>query len=140
MSFCILIGGNKICYASEHSQVDREAKTLSLRSRNLTFDNIINVDEKLVYSIHPEDSEKTILKQEAVITVQNVPLINYLEDAFVSRMTVNAQTGRQAIEFVIDQMNTISSDVNKITDNLAHLTQKNLVNIAGSSTQMNFKN
>jgi len=136
-----LIGGNKTCYASEHSQVNRNTKTLSLRSRNLTFDNIINVDEKLEYSVHPEDNEKTILKQEAVITVQNVPLIDYLENTFISRMNVNAQTGRQAIEFVIHQMNNISDDMNKITDNLANITQANLANITNSTNQrFNLKN
>lgn len=145
-----IIGGNKICYASEHSTVDREAKTLSLRSRNLTFNNIINVDESLVYSPHPEDSSKTMLRQEAVITVQNVPLIDYLENTFVNRMTVNAQKGRQAIEFVIDKMNNItddvmaitdkmninniSDDVKKITDNLENLATKNV------SDNLHFKN
>jgi hypothetical protein len=121
--------------------IDRDAKTLSLRSRNLTFNNIINVDEKLVYSIHPENSEKTILKQEAVITVQNVPLTDYLENTFVNTMTKNAQTGRQAIEFVIHQMNEISDDVNKISDKLANMTQQNIDNILlNSANRFNYKN
>lgn len=133
-----LLGGSTKVYASEHSEVNREAKTLSLRSRNLTFDSIINVDEKLVYSIHPEDSEKTILKQEAVITVQNVPLTDYLENTFVKTMTVNAQTGRRAIEYVIQQMSEISDDVNKITDNIANITQNNLDKLV--NPKFNFKN
>jgi len=135
-----LLGGNKTCYASEHSEVNRDEKILSLRSRNLTFDNIINVDEKLIYSVHPEDPQKTMLKQEAIITVQNVPLIDYLENTFISKMTVNAATGRKAIEFVIKEMNNITDDVNKITDNLANLTQKNIENIANSANNLQFKN
>jgi len=103
-----ILGGNKTCFASEHSHVDLETKSFSLRSRNLTFNNIINVDEKLVYTIHPDDKEKTLLKQEAVITVQNVPLIDYLEGQMATKMTANAQKGRQAIEFIIRQMNTIT--------------------------------
>ena len=110
-----LLGGNKTCYASEHSQIDRENKTFSLRSRNLTYNTVINVDEKLVYTIHPEDSEKTILKQEAVITVQNVPLIDYLENMFLNKMNGNAQKGRQAIEFIIVKMNNITDDMSSIT-------------------------
>jgi hypothetical protein len=127
-------------FASEHSVIDREKQTLSLRSRNLTFNSIINVDEKLVYSIHPEDAEKTILKQEAVITVQNVPLSDYLESTFVSTMTVNAQTGRKAIEYVINQMREINEDVNKITDNLANDLQQNLANLANSTANLISKN
>lgn len=135
-----LIGGSTKVYASEHSEINREAQTLSLRSRNLTFNSIINVDEKLVYSIHPEDSEKTILKQEAVITVQNVPLTDYLENTFVSTMTVNAQTGRKAIEYVIQQLGEINEDVNKMTDNLANDLQKNLANLTSPRANLNFKN
>jgi hypothetical protein len=115
-----LIGGNRTCYASEHSQIDRENKTFSLRSRNLTFNNVINVDEKLVYTTHPDDSEKTMLKQEAIITVQNVPLIDYLENLFMNKMNTNAHTGRQAIEFIIHKMNNITEDMN---NNLTNATQ-----------------
>jgi hypothetical protein len=100
-----LLGGNRICYASEHSQIDRVNKTLSLRTRNLTCNNIINVDETLCYSIHPNDENKTLLKQEAIITVQNVPLIDYLENLLYSRINSNAIKGRQAIEFIIHKMN-----------------------------------
>lgn len=135
-----LLGGSTKVYASEHSEINREAQTLSLRSRNLTFNSIINVDEKLVYSIHPEDSEKTILKQEAIITVQNVPLTDYLENTFVNTMTVNAQTGRKAIEYVIHQLGEINDDVNKMTDNLANDLQKNLANLTNQRTSLNFKN
>lgn len=137
---CLFQGGSTKVYASEHSEINREAQTLSLRSRNLTFNSIINVDEKLVYSIHPEDSEKTILKQEAIITVQNVPLTDYLENTFVNTMTVNAQTGRKAIEYVIHQLGEINDDVNKMTDNLANDLQKNLANLTNQRTSLNFKN
>lgn len=100
-----LLGGNKICYASEHSQIDLQSRTMSLRSRNLTFNNVLNVDEKLVYSIHPEDESKTLLKQEALITLQNLPLIDYLETALITKINDNAQKGRLAIEFIIKQIN-----------------------------------
>jgi len=121
-----LLGGNRICFASEHSQIDRLNKTLSLRSRNLTFNNVINVDEKLVYSIHPDDDSKTILKQEAVITVQNVPLIDYMENLLATRINSNAAKGRQAIEFIIDKMNNITDDAaitvkSKFGNNTEHL-------------------
>lgn len=105
-----LLGGSKLCHASEHSQIDIKNKTMSLRSRNLTYNNIVNIDEKLVYSIHPEDREKTLLKQEALITVQNVPLIDYLENMMITKIHTNAHMGRQAIEFVIQKMNHMTDD------------------------------
>lgn len=104
-----LLGGNRICYASEHSQIDRVKRTLTLRTRNLTCNNIINVDETLSYSIHPEDESKTVLKQEALITVQNVPLIDYLENLLITQMNSNAAKGRQAIEFIIHKTNNATT-------------------------------
>ena len=62
-----LLGGNRTCYASEHSQIDRVNKTLSLRTRNLTLNNIINVDEKMVYYSDPTNESRTLLKQEVNI-------------------------------------------------------------------------
>jgi hypothetical protein len=105
-----ILGGNHTCYASEHSCVDLSNRTFSLRSRNLTYNTYLNVDEKLVYSPHPDDSSKTLLKQEAMITVQNVPLIDYMENTLCSTINGNAHKGRQAIEFVIQKMNTITDD------------------------------
>jgi len=114
-----LIGGNRICYASEHSCIDLEKKELSLRSRNLTFSNVIHVDEKLTYSVHPQDSSKTLLKQEAQITVSNMPLIDYLEGMMANKINGNAHKGRQAIEFIINQMNQITD---KTTNTFAAAT------------------
>lgn len=114
-----ILGGNRICYASEHSRVDPEKKEFSLRSRNLTFNNIVHVDEKLTYSIHPEDDTKTLLKQEAQITIKNAPLIDYMENMMASKINSNAQIGRQAIEFVIQKMNNITD----VATDVAHFSE-----------------
>lgn len=111
-----LIGGNKTCFGSEHSVIDIKNKSFSLWSRNLTLNNLINVDEKLTYSIHPEDKTKTLLKQEAQITVQNLPIIDYMEGLVLTRINTNAQKGRQAIEFIIHKMNNITDDKAKVTE------------------------
>ena len=95
-----LLGGDRLCHASEHSVVDTNSKTLTLRTRNLTFNSILNVDETLVYKQDPNNPSKTILSQEATITVKNVPLTNYMETIVASTISGNAQKGRQAIEWV----------------------------------------
>ncbi len=105
-----LLGSDRLCHASEHSEIDANNKTFLLRTRNLTFNNIINVDETLVYKTHPHDENKTILTQESCLTVKNVPLTNYMENLIASSMTNNAHKGRQAIEYVIDRMNKITED------------------------------
>lgn len=121
---CKLIGANnEFCFASEHSHIDVKNKQLLLRSRNLTYNSMINVDEKLVYSIHPEDQNKTLLVQEAQITVKNAPLIDYLEGVVAKTINSNAHKGRQAIEFIINKMNNITDEATntvktKLTDTI----------------------
>lgn len=102
-----LLGGNKICYASEHSQIDLKKQELTLQTRNLTFNNVVHIDEKLTYSIL-EDTKKTLLKQETQIIIKNVPLIDYMENLMVTKINSNAQMGRKAIEFIINKMNDIT--------------------------------
>lgn len=42
------------------------------------------------YQPHPEDKTRTLLKQEAVVTVQGIPLNSYMEDLLTSTIMVNA--------------------------------------------------
>ena len=99
-----ILGTDRTCYASEHSEVDPSNKTMTLQSKNvcknrshlsfqwflifiwfqLSFCNELSIVERLTYSPHPTQPESTLLKQEAVVTVHGIPLSSYFED-FVSR-------------------------------------------------------
>lgn len=48
------------------------------------------MDETLSYEPHPEDKAKTLLKQEAVVTVQGIPLNSYMEDILTNTIMLNA--------------------------------------------------
>lgn len=56
----------------------------------LTFGNYIAVDEAVRYTPHPDDPNKTLLTQEAVVTVRGVALTNYMEDLLASKISFNA--------------------------------------------------
>ncbi|XP_048879118.1 PRELI domain containing protein 3B isoform X2 [Brienomyrus brachyistius] len=102
-----LIGITRTCtYIQEQSVVDPKGKTFELKSTNLTFTNLVSVDERLVYRPHPRDSEKTILTQEALISVKGVSLCSYLEGLMASTISTNAGKGREAMEWVIRRLNT----------------------------------
>lgn len=45
-------------------------RQMTLKTSNLTFCHYIAVDETVKYTPHPSDPSKTLLKQEAVVTVQ----------------------------------------------------------------------
>lgn len=111
-----LLGADKTCFASEHSEVDPSNRTMTLTSRNvrlcapclcvnslpdprnalshfcvqLTFCNELSVMEKLTYSPHPTESNTTLLRQEAVITVHGIPLSSYIESFISSTISANA--------------------------------------------------
>uniref|UniRef100_H3CNL5 PRELI domain containing 3 n=2 Tax=Tetraodon nigroviridis TaxID=99883 RepID=H3CNL5_TETNG len=101
-----IIGKTRTCtYIQEQSVVDPNKKTLELQSTNITFTNMVSVDERLTYKPHPEDKEKTILTQEAIISVKGVSLSSYLEGVMASTISVNAGKGREAMEWVIRRLN-----------------------------------
>uniref|UniRef100_A0AAZ3S7G5 PRELI/MSF1 domain-containing protein n=2 Tax=Oncorhynchus TaxID=8016 RepID=A0AAZ3S7G5_ONCTS len=93
-------------YIQEHSVVDPKEKTFELQSTNISCTNIVSVDEKLTYRPHPQDPEKTILTQEALISVKGISLSSYLEGLMAKTISANAGKGREAMEWVIRRLNT----------------------------------
>nr|XP_020475879.1 PRELI domain containing protein 3B-like isoform X2 [Monopterus albus]XP_020475889.1 PRELI domain containing protein 3B-like isoform X2 [Monopterus albus] len=102
-----LIGVTRTCtYVQEHSVVDPKEKTFKLKSTNISFTNLVSVDEKLTYKPHPQDPERTVLTQEALISVKGISLSSYLEGLMAKTISVNASKGREAMEWVIRRLNT----------------------------------
>ncbi|XP_023721625.1 protein slowmo [Cryptotermes secundus] len=128
-----IVGSTSVCYASEHSEVNPSTRQMILKTRNLTFCRYIAVDETVSYAPHPQDPSKTLLKQEAVVTVRGVPLTSYVEDLLTSKISLNAGKGRQAIEWVIDKIDAevkeIASSAVKSTDELFTQTKKSFDDI-----------
>ncbi|KAM6120655.1 PRELI domain containing protein 3B isoform 1-T1 [Sarcoramphus papa] len=92
-------------YVQEHSVVDPVKKTMELKSSNISFTNLVSVDERLVYKPHPHEPDKTILTQEAIISVKGVSLSSYLEGLMANTISSNANKGREALEWVINRLN-----------------------------------
>jgi len=93
-------------YASERSTVDAEGRQMTLKTTNVTFGTFLSVDEVLQYAPHPIDPSKTLLRQQATVSVEGVPLCRYMEDALTKNISFNANRGRQGLEWVINKINT----------------------------------
>ncbi|XP_030755037.1 protein slowmo [Sitophilus oryzae] len=128
-----LIGSAKVCYAAEHSEVNPHNRHMILKTINLTFCRHIAVNETLKYIPHPADPSKTLLKQEATVTVQGVPLTNYMEDMLTKRISNNAGKGRQAMEWVINKINEEVKDFTESADEILHHTKKSLDDLTFSA-------
>lgn len=129
-----LLGASEHAYGSEHSEVDTKGRTMTLISKNLTFCNIVTIDEKLVYSPHPADSSKTQLKQEAVVTIHGIPLSSYLEKIITQNINNNAHKGRQGMEWVIEKVKSEAETLQTEAANLTKETFHNMESILNRNT------
>ncbi|CAG9833380.1 unnamed protein product [Diabrotica balteata] len=87
------------------------------------------------YTPHPADPTKTLLKQEAVVTVKEVPLTNYMEDLITTKISNNVGKGRQAMEWVINKLNDKIKDLTRSTDEIFSPTKRSLDDIATSANK-----
>lgn len=101
-----LLGGSTTSHVYEISYVDPAAKKVTMCSTNLTWSNVLNVRETVVYqpSSH-QSSSTTEFNQEAKITAlcggwQKIK--NKVEEASVERFTENAKRGREGFETVLE--------------------------------------
>uniref|UniRef100_A0A8D8SUF6 Protein slowmo n=1 Tax=Cacopsylla melanoneura TaxID=428564 RepID=A0A8D8SUF6_9HEMI len=124
-----VVGSTNIFYASERSEIDPKRREMTLETNNLTYGHVIAVDERLVYQPHPEDNSKTLLKQEAVVTVRGIPLSSYVENLLTSKISHNAGKGRLAIEWVINKLDSEVQDLKSSTDEILNHTKKSIDDI-----------
>jgi len=122
-----LIGANKVCYASEYSIVDPKKRLMEMHSKNMSFCNFVNMEEKMTYTPDPNDSNRTLLTQETVVTVQGVPLTNYMESIIVNTVSNNSSKGRAAIEWIVEKLGnecralSLSSSLDKMKSEILDL-------------------
>lgn len=135
-----LIGANRECYAHEYSSVDPKNRIMEMKSINLTFCSFVSMKEQMSYFPHPEDSSKTMMRQETLVTVKGVPLTSYMESIIVNSVSSNANKGRRAIDWVVEtigeESKNISSVLDKITDHvheLQHTVAESVIATAKSS-------
>lgn len=97
-----VLGNMEESQVLETSYVDPANKTVTMVSANLTWSNLINVEETVVY--RPLNEHQTQFTQEARITAlcggwQRIK--NSVEDALVKRFRENAIKGKEGFEAVL---------------------------------------
>lgn len=132
------IGTPKVCYASERSVVDPNERHMTLKTTNVTFGSFLSMDEVLQYRPHPTDPSKTLLRQQATVSIEGVPLNRYMEEVLTKNISFNASKGRQGLEWVINKINTEVKEIASSADDLLSQTKKSLgksIDDLSSSTQ-----
>ncbi|TYZ61460.1 hypothetical protein PybrP1_004668 [[Pythium] brassicae (nom. inval.)] len=87
-------------YVFEETVCDPVAKTLELKSTNLSFRSVATVEETCVYSVHPENPDATLYTAEAKVTAFVPMLSKKLESFSVSRGAETAAKGIRAVEAI----------------------------------------
>jgi len=107
-----LMGGNETSHVFETSYVDPQTRKVTMTSQNLTFSNIINVQETVIYQPHSSNT-KTEFVQEAKITAvcggwQKIK--NAVEEVSVNQFKENAAKGKQGFESVLEMSRRVFSE------------------------------
>ncbi|MCJ1470286.1 hypothetical protein MMC07_008931 [Pseudocyphellaria aurata] len=104
-----LLGGSNTSHVYETSYVSPTAKSVTMCSMNLTWNNVLSVRETVVYKPDTTSSksgpERTQLNQYAEITalcggIKKVK--SKIEEASIERFEQNAQRGREGFEAVLE--------------------------------------
>lgn len=99
-----LTGFSGTQYSHEVTDINPSKKCMTLVTRNLNGSSFLRVDEKLTYTPDPTNRNRTILKQEAAVTVNLPAFTDYCENSFLNTYSSNALKGPKGIEWVIDQI------------------------------------
>ena len=100
-----ILGGDATSYVYEISYVDPSSKKVTMCSTNMTWSNLLQCRETVVYQPTAKDGQKTEFKQEAKIVAlcggwQKIK--SKIEDASIERFRENAARGREGFEMVLE--------------------------------------
>lgn len=106
-----LMGGMETSQVYEVSYVNPAEKTVTMVSQNLTWSNLVNVQETVVYK--PVNANQTQFVQDARITAlcggwQRIK--NSIEDSLVTRFKENACKGREGFECVLEMSRRVFAE------------------------------
>lgn len=107
-----LLGGNmEESFVYEASYVDPQSKTVTMVSQNVTWSNLVRVQEEVVYK--PLSDHQTQFLQSARITAlcggwQRIK--NSIEDTLCTRFKENAVKGREGFERVLEMSRIVFAE------------------------------
>lgn len=88
----------------EESVVDPGAKTLTTYTRNITFTRLMVVEEKCVYSVHPNNKEWTMCKKESWISCGIFGFARPVERFGVERYKSNSSKALKGLNHVLEKL------------------------------------
>eukprot|EP01098_Paradermamoeba_levis_P005279 TRINITY_DN2239_c0_g1_i1.p2 TRINITY_DN2239_c0_g1~~TRINITY_DN2239_c0_g1_i1.p2 ORF type:complete len:174 (-),score=56.20 TRINITY_DN2239_c0_g1_i1:85-606(-) len=99
-----LFGENNICCFVEDSTIDIKNKKMVLKAKNISFNQICEMEETCTYHPAPESNQWTSLTQEAKVVAFPFGLSSQIEKLSLSRFEQNAVAGRELMDSAIQKV------------------------------------
>jgi PRELI-like family len=98
-----MTGGDGVSYVREISEVDPKSKSVVLKSVNLTWSNILRVNETCSYTPSPMKPTETVFRSSSKIRAFACfrHISNKLENWTVDTIQSNAKLGKEGFESVL---------------------------------------
>ena len=88
----------------EDSVINVRERTYEMNTTNLTFSNLIKIDEKCFYSVSNRNPRWTTLRQTGCVTAHMGVLSGSVEEYCADTASKNSKTGRQIMEEAIHKV------------------------------------
>ncbi|GAM16855.1 hypothetical protein SAMD00019534_000300, partial [Acytostelium subglobosum LB1] len=132
-SWLVPILGSNECFFYEEAIVDPKTQTMVLKSKNLSFSNILGLEEVCTYTPDPNNNEWTHFKQEATVTASIFGVAKKVESFCLDKFKANAQKGRnvmeQAILKVKREAEELEQTIDKAITTVVHEAEEGLQSI-----------
>jgi len=107
--------GSSMFFFVEEASVDPKGQKMVLRSQNLSFSDLIKVEEVCTYTPHPENKSWTSFTQEAKIAAGSF-VMGKVEDYCLEKFKTNATKGREIMEHAIARVKLESLRVEELAE------------------------
>jgi len=96
--------GNNYLFFVEDATIDPINKKMVLSSRNVSFSDLIQLEETCTYTTHPENRDWTHFSQDAKITAFPFGIKGKIEKFCLDKFVSNATKGREIMEQAISRV------------------------------------
>eukprot|EP01110_Echinostelium_bisporum_P003789 TRINITY_DN19261_c0_g1_i1.p1 TRINITY_DN19261_c0_g1~~TRINITY_DN19261_c0_g1_i1.p1 ORF type:complete len:205 (+),score=44.68 TRINITY_DN19261_c0_g1_i1:136-750(+) len=108
--------GASHCFFVEEATIDPKSQKMVLTSRNLSFSDLILMEEVCTYTPHLDNVKWTQFKQEAKVTAFPFGIKGKLECFLLEKFKSNATKGREIMEQAIARVKQESQRVEDLAD------------------------
>jgi len=117
-----IIGCSPFGYFVEEAEIDPRNHRMILKSSNVSFCNIIKVEETCTYTDDSKNKEWTFFRQEAKIQAFPFGFSKKMEEWSAQTFRRNAAQGRQIMEFSIEKIKKEKEEsMQKLREEEVHL-------------------